>query len=331
MNKKIKIIIISFISIILICLFLLYGPWSKLRNFWITSAMTTKEHHFLAKMFYSEDQIDKVLSFNRVDEVRDVSDPNLIHIGKKTSILKNKYEKQILDQNKKDVYKIIPIKGNTFRGSLVAIYDPSRVHLITSKYLGESGQTIKEISKENDVLVAMNAGGYFDPGWTSNGAIPHGTVIVDGNIVSEFDDAGVGGGFIGFTTDDKLILGNMSVEEALDIGYRDAIEFGPFLIINGERSRIEGNGGWGIAPRTVIGQRRDGIVLFLVIDGRLPTSIGADMRDLMDIMEKYGAVNATNLDGGSSSALLVNNKVINHPVGGGKDGLRSMPTFWIVK
>ena len=80
-----------------------------------------------------------------------------------------------------------------------------------------------------------------------------------------------------------------------------------------------------------IGQREDGIVLFLVINGRLANSIGADMIDLTDIMENYGAVNAANLDGGSSSELVINNNIINTPVAGGKDGLRNMSTFWVVK
>ena len=139
------------------------------------------------------------------------------------------------------------------------------------------------------------------------------------------------GGFIGFDNQNRLILGKMSKEKALSMNFRDAIEFGPFLIVNGKRSFIKGNGGWGVAPRSVIGQREDGIVLFLVINGRIPTSIGADMNDLCDIMENYGAINAANLDGGASSELVINHKIVNKPVAGGKDGLRYLPTFWVVK
>ena len=122
----------------------------------------------------------------------------------------------------------------------------------------------------------------------------------------------------------------MSKEKAISI-YKDAIEFGPFLIINGKQTKIKGNGGWGIAPRTAIGQRKDGTVLFLVVNGRIPSSIGASMNDISDLMKKYGAYNAANLDGGSSSELVIKNKIINIPVGGDKLGLRNMPTFWIVK
>ena len=150
-----------------------------------------------------------------------------------------------------------------------------------------------------------------------------------GKVVSDYVDIGYGG-FIGFDNDNKLILGNMSMNEALSRNIRDAIEFGPFLIINGKRSFIKGNGGWGTAPRTAIGQRQDGIVLMVVINGRLANSIGADMIDLCDIMERYGAYNAANLDGGSSSELVVEQKIANIPVAGGKDGLRDMSTFWVV-
>lgn len=115
------------------------------------------------------------------------------------------------------------------------------------------------------------------------------------------------------------------------MGIRDAVEFGPFLIVNGKSSFVKGNGGWGIAPRTAIGQRKDGIVLFLIINGRIPSSIGADMSDLTEVMENYGAVNAANMDGGSSTELVINHKIINKPVAAGKNGLRDLPTFWIVK
>ena len=236
-----------------------------------------------------------------------------------------------MDRDENDLYKLIEVSGKGYQGYLVAIYDPSRISIATTAYLGVRGESILTVSKREGALVAMNAGGFYDPDWNSNGALPHGTVISNGNIVSDYADANMGGGFIGFTKDNKLILGNMSKEQAIKKGYRDAIEFGPYLIVNGKRSFIKGNGGWGRAPRSAIGQREDGIVLFLVINGRLANSIGADMIDLTDIMENYGAVNAANLDGGSSSELVINNNIINTPVAGGKDGLRNMSTFWVVK
>jgi len=91
---------------------------------------------------------------------------------------------------------------------------------------------------------------------------------------------------------------------------RDAVEFGPFLIVNGKASFVKGDGGWGIAPRSAIGQRADGIVLFAVINGRNYKSgiLGIDMVGLTELMQNYGAVNAANLDGGSSSSMYYNGK-----------------------
>lgn len=331
--KIIRIICFSYIILFSFFLFLFYGPISAFREFWITSAMTTMNHQYLATLIYSDSYIKKVLANNSIIEVGEISDPDQISFRHYTTgIYRNEYEKEILVKDSdNDLYKLISISGNGYQGFLVAIYDPSRVFIATTAYLGKRGESILTVSKREGAIIAMNAGGFYDPDWNSNGAVPHGTVISKGKVVSDYQDAQMGGGFIGFTDEHKLVLGNMSKEKALAVGYRDAIEFGPFLIVNGKRSFIQGNGGWGIAPRTAIGQRKDGIVLFLVINGRLANSIGADMVDLTDIMERYGAYNAANLDGGSSSELVIKQKIINTPVAGGENGLRNMSTFWIVK
>jgi len=115
-----------------------------------------------------------------------------------------------------------------------------------------------------------------------------------------------------------------------------AVEFGPFLVVNGVKSTFKGNGGWGIANRSAIGQRQDGIVLFIVIDGRSSKSVGISMADLADLFVKYGCVNAANLDGGGSSALYAKKtltskgQLINNPVGYGYSGERYLPNAWMV-
>ena len=332
---KIKTILSSLIIIgSSLGLFLFYGPFNFFRDFWITSAMTTMTHQYLATWFYNDDVINKVLSKNHMVEVNDTTNPDLVNISdynKNQTIYKNEYEKEILEHEDGALYKVIDIKGTSYQGYLVAVYDPSRVSIATTKYLGKRGEAITTVAKRENAIIAMNDGGCYDPVWNCNGAQPHGTVISNGVVVSDFDDANMSGGFVGFNKENKLVLGKFSKEQAVSMGIRDAVEFGPFLIVNGKSSFVKGNGGWGIAPRTAIGQRSDGIVLFLVINGRLATSIGADMGDLTEIMENYGAVNAANMDGGSSSELVINNKIINHPVAAGTNGLRDMPTFWVVK
>lgn len=309
--------------------FLLYGPWSGFRNLLITTAMTTKSHHYLATWFYTDEEIARILAYNKVIESGEDTDSSLIDFEVNMDP-STRYEREILDHDKDALYKIINVSGNGYKGYLVAVYDASKVKIGTTTKLGTTGQSVKVISRNNHAHVAMNASGFYDPDWNSNGAIPHGTVVQNGKVVWDYQDAKVGGGMVGFTKDNVLVLGRMSAQQAIAKGIRDGIEFGPFLIVNGKPSFVQGDGGWGIAPRTAIGQRKDGIVLMLVIDGRRASSIGCGMVELTEIMQRYGAVNAANMDGGSSSALIIEGNVYSHPVAGGSEGLRNIPTAWIV-
>ncbi|MBQ9181660.1 MAG: phosphodiester glycosidase family protein [Bacilli bacterium] len=342
-KKRSKLCIVLWIFVILgvigssTVLTLLYGPYDKFRNWLVTTAMTTMSHRYLATWFYGEDEINKILSNNRVIESGESTNTDLIKFVDYDSsnvIYKNKYEKELLTKDKdNNLYKLININEGSLRGYLVAIYDPSKVKIGVSKNLGSSGQMLTTIAKNNNAVIAMNASGFIDPEYNSNGGQPHGLVIKDGRVVSNNVAAPVGGGIIGFDKDNKLILGKISKDEALNRGIRDAIEFGPFLIVNGTPSFIRGNGGWGSAPRSAIAQRQDGIVLFLVMDGRDYKSgvLGADMVDMTEILQRYGAYNAANLDGGTSSGLVINNELINKPVNAlGQSLTRAIPDAWIV-
>ena len=296
--------------------FLLYGPYSGFRNWLITTAMTTMTHQYLETWFYDDQTIQEVLAKNKVEETDEITNTNTIIVNKTSSKKEyaNEYEKAILekDSNNED-YKIIEIEGKGYSGYLAAIYDPSRIKTVYTKKLGTSGQYLTQMAKDNDALIAINGGGFEDPNFNSNGADPLGITFSGGKLITSKTWKG-SGGLIGFTQDDKLVLGKMTVKQAQDMKVRDGVTFGPFLIVNGKPSKVLGNGGWGTAPRTAIGQRQDGIVLFLVIDGRTVTKPGADMNDLIEIMQKYGAYNAANLDGGTSSAMVVDGKIINDPV-----------------
>ena len=187
------------------------------------------------------------------------------------------------------------------------------------------------MSKDNNAVIAMNAGGFYDPNWNSSGGVPHGIVISDGKLIANNKRAVSVGGVIGFNQENKLVLAKMTAQEAMAAGLRDAVDFGPFLIVNGESSFINGNGGWGVSPRSAIAQRKDGIVLFLVIDGRQAASAGADINDLVNVLLKYGAYNAANLDGGTSSAMSYNHEIITNPRNGNfKPKTRAVPNAWIV-
>lgn len=311
MKKKLIIIASIIISIIGIILFLLYGPYSGFRTFWITTAMTTKSHQYLAKIFYSDEVINDVLESNKIIEPENNTDMNLINTDKtNNTIYKDIYDKEILEKEDNDLYKIIEIDEKSYKGYLAVIYDPSKVKLATTKY-SYKGEYLVDMAKDNNAVLAINGGGFIDLNGEGDGGSPVGIVIKDGKIINNTSS---GKGIIGLTNDNKLYLGKITANEAINIGIRDAVEFGPFLIVNGEKSKIVGNGGYGLHPRSAIGQREDGIILFLVIDGRSITSLGADMDDLIYIMDRYGAVNAANLDGGNSSALVENGVILNNPI-----------------
>lgn len=298
--------------------FLLYGPYSGFRDWLITTAMTTMTHQYLATWFYDEATINAVLEKNKVQEIDEITDTNTVVINKTTDDsnvqYKNEYERAVLEKDpNNDDYKIINIEGKGYSGYLAVIYDPSRVETVYTKKLGTSGQYLKTMAKDNDALIAINGGGFVDPNFNSNGANPLGITFSKGKLITSDSYSG-SGGLIGFTEENKLVLGKMTVAKAKEMKVRDAVTFGPYLIINGKASSVLGNGGWGTAPRTAIGQRQDGIVLFLVIDGRTVSRPGADMNDLIEIMQNYGAYNAANLDGGTSSVMVVNGEIINDPI-----------------
>ncbi len=296
---------------------LLYGPYAGFREWLITTAMTTMTHQYFATWFYDEETIKDVLDRNKVQESNEITDTDVIVINQTPEEqvqYANEYERAVLEKDPgNDDYKIIEIEGKGYSGYLAVIYDPSKVKTVYTKKLGKSGQYLTQMAKDNDALIAINGGGFEDPNFNSNGANPLGITISDGEVITSKSYKG-SGGLIGFTEDDKLVLGKMTVKQAKEMKIRDAVTFGPFLIVNGKPSSVLGNGGWGTAPRTVIGQRQDGIVLFLVIDGRRVTKPGADMNDLIEIMQNYGAYNAANLDGGTSSVMAVNGEIINDPI-----------------
>lgn len=314
-SKRIIIFLVSFfITECVGGIFLLYGPFPKVRNWLVTTAMTTMNHQYLATFFYSDEMIQRILEENRIVEPEGNTNLDIINTnGIQTTVYKNEYEREILEHDQGEYYKMLEISGQNYSGYLVAIYDPSKIRVVTSKKLGIEGEYLIDMAKRENAVVAINGGGFLDADGLGTGAEVEGIVIKDGKILNQKRYTN-NGGIIGFTNDNKLYLGRLSASEAVALGIRDAVEFGPFLIVNGEASKSIGNGGYGLHPRTAIGQRKDGVVLFLVIDGRRIGCMGADMSDLIEIFQRYGAYNAANLDGGNSSALIIGDKLINHPI-----------------
>lgn len=314
----------------LIFLFFSYGPVKYFRNLLVTTSMTTMHHKYFARILYTDEMISKVLNDNYVNEVNENTDSSDIIFKEtpNTDEYESVYEEQVLKKDEgNDLYKYFKIEGTTYEGYMVVIYDPSRIDLVTSKKINNGGQYLRNIIKDYDAILGINASGFSRNG---RQLIPNGKIIQDGKIITNNNKSKTSG-LIGFNNDNVLILTKETPQEAIKNGMKDAMEFGPFLIINGKNSKIKGNGGWGIANRTAIAQRKDGIVLFLVVDGRTKNSIGATMNDLIEIFNKYNAYNAANLDGGGSSTLVIKEEVINNPKGYSYSGERYLPNAWILK
>lgn len=290
---------------------LLYGKNDKFRNWLITTAMQTMNHQYYCKWFYNEEDINKVLKNNYVEESGESTDTSLIEKVEekyRKDSYENEYEQQILDVDNDIKYQIIELEVNGCKGYLAVVYDPSKVKLAVTQSLGTRGQYVTTMASTHNALIAINGGGFSDPGNSSAGGTPTGITISDGKLITngQYGTNTQGGGIIGFTNEDVLVLlKNTTAQQALDMGVRDAVSWGPFLIVNGKPSFIRGNGGWGYAARSAIGQRADGIVLLLVIDSNATRTKGADMVDLAEIMQNYGAINAANLDGGTSSVMVM--------------------------
>lgn len=292
------------------------GPSPLASDLFVVTMMETSALKFIPAMFFSQEEIDAIIARNSTVETLEVTDDSLIEIPT---------AEEIAADEEREPLEIIDIASSTYKGKLMIVRDPSRIVLGVPPVLGENGEGIQisQMVENEGGIAGINAGGFIDEGGVGNGGEPLGIVIKDGKLLYNGGSSVV----VGFDTENKLIVGYMSAQDALDKNIRDACSFGPVFIVNGKRAESVGSGG-GLNPRTCIGQTADGSVLLLTIDGRQATSIGATYEDCINILEEYGAVNAANLDGGSSTVMYYNGEVIN--VSASVYGPRKLPTAFIV-
>ena len=249
---------------------------------------------------------------------------------------KSQEEKEILERysNNND-YKIIPVSGSKFKGYLVAIYEPNRIKVVASSKIGASGEYVTEMVKDNNALIGINAGGFADPNNNGDGGTPLGITITKNKMISSNRYTDSRGGIIGFDVNNKLILEQLDEESVVSRGMRDCISFGSYLVKGGQAKEMSGSGAFGPYGRTarsVIGQREDGIVLLLCVDGDRTKDEGATLGEVTEIMQRYGAINVSNLDGGTSCQLVVGNKMINDPTSlNGEHRSRPVSTAFILE
>lgn len=280
-------------SVILVPFVLFLGPFQSLKNVAV-GAVATSRHPQVVQAFLSQDEISRIMNLNS---------------SQSDSYGQDLDRKEVMTDKDLGI-TIEDIQGRSFKGKVMLIKDPMRVKLAVTKEIGVTGERVTDLVKGMNAIAGINAGGFYDPNGKGNGAFPDGLTMKNGKLVhNNVGDKAVN--IVGFDENGKLVLGIMTAKQMEENKIREAVTFEPNLIVEG-KLLIKGDGGWGIAPRTGIGQMADGTVIFVVIDGRQPTwSIGATLRDLMNVFADYNAVNAVNLDGGSSSEIVYDGKVIN--------------------
>lgn len=295
---------------------LMYGPWAHFRNIFVTTAMKTRNHQYLAYVFYNEKMIKKIMDNNYFIEINeDVNLDDIVIDTAEKKKYKDKYEEELFTRDPgNDSYKVLNVKVGNAKGYLIAIYEPEKVRLLrTPKFdNGTYGERVVDMCKRYDGKVCVNGGGFAN-GLSNGSDIPIGYVIDDGQVLWPRTKTNeIKGNIIGLTDDGKLkLMSNSTGEEAINAGIKYGIEFGPFLIINGKSAEIVGMP-FGVANKCAIAQRKDGVIMFLVTEGESYID-GASIKDVIETLEKYGAYNAANLDGGQSTSLVINNQLINSP------------------
>lgn len=329
----ISLVLLTAFAIWSVCAAAFWGPSPAVKSKAVTSLMEMSVGCIIPPLFLPKEEIDRIVAENQLSIDQSETDPELIRIRGNADPPAPGDNSPSPDQDEwagcEDGIRIEDIRGDTYRGYVMLIRDPSRVYVATASDFqsDEPGLKIDAAVEKEGAVAAINGGAFPDDGTASAGYEPLGLTYSKGERVWGDEDE-LHLGVVGFDENDVLIVGNMTGKRAAELRIRDCVSFGPLLVVNGKPATMTGDGG-SLNPRTAIGQRADGTVIFLCIDGRMPQSLGASYADLVAVMVRYGAVNACNLDGGSSTGMIYQGKRIN--VSSSLYGPRRMPTFFMVR
>ncbi len=286
------------------------SPWEKLKEDFFQNYPEIQQQSFEDYMEEHQDEVIDENGYLTIDQAgldQDGTDIETIHGD------------QVLAVDTANGLTICKVTGEGYVGRLAIIKDPAQVGVTLAPGYGSVGGRAADIAEKADAVLLTNASGFYDPEGHGNGGVAHGLVVSG----STRHNGAVGGTYkaVGLDEENRLHVGPYKK----DLAFRDAVEFKPALIIDGQQA-VEGSAGWGVQSRTAIGQTSDGTILLLVVDGRAPGySIGCTVGDCAEILGRYGAVQACNLDGGSSSIMVYNGRVISRPSAANKTDGRHIP------
>ena len=340
------VVILAVAALVLVMNLVFNGPSPAARDKLTMTLIEASATKWVPALFIGEDTVAEIresVSDSGLDE--DVTDTTKVIIQANNVITGNSNEWDSYP----DGVRIERRSGDTYNAHIMIVRNPAQVYMGTSTEKFSTaipGKRITEVMAENpDVIAAINAGAFNDDGTASSyvGSTPLGLVMSNGNCVWTSGKQPGLEGFAGFNEDNILVVSktNLSQSEAENLKIRDGCCFGPVLIVNGEVNLEAYNNKSGFNPRTAIGQRADGAVIFVCIDGRQAGSLGGTYADIINIMQEYGAVNACNMDGGSSSVMMYRDTYGKLGTAGEtvmvnnysllQSQPRRMPNFWMVR
>ncbi|WP_281885952.1 phosphodiester glycosidase family protein [Paenibacillus sp. YYML68] len=300
--------------------FFLTKPGTDLR-FMMADTLITTQHRHWAKYLIGSEELEKRVNryWAQFDIYSGVKDEGLVKVASK--------DPKQTKEAPKPLIEVEDISGTNFKGKLLTVRDPKSLRIAVPGKAGK-GEKVSSMVQRLGAKAGVNAGGFVDPEWKGNGFQPTGLVMSGGKLFYNDGAMNTANHIVGIDKEGRMVAGKYSPNELMKMGVQEAVTFAPKFIVNGVGLIKNQADGWGIAPRTAMAQKEDGTIMFAVIDGRQPHSIGATLYDIQGIFLERGAVTAANLDGGSSSVLVVDNKIVNKP--SSEYGERYLPTAWLI-
>lgn len=252
--------------------------------------------------------------------------PAIIYNNRITAKIGTPYASIQSDKIRLELFKVKP---GTYEGYAMKIKlkSPDAMKMVLGKdKLGGSETTLQAV-RRTGAVAGINAGGFADG---KGQRYPLSTTVLDGKYVSGFQATYKDLFFVGMNDKGKLIGGKFSNQAQLDaLNPTFGATFVPILLQNGKKTTIPDK--WKTsplrAPRTIIGNYRDDQLIVFVVDGYDEKGgSGATLEELQSRLVQWGVKDAYNLDGGGSSSLIVNDRIVNRPSDG---SLRPVPTHFL--
>jgi exopolysaccharide biosynthesis protein len=292
-------------------------PSGTALRFMLADTIITTQHRDWARYLIGKDELNRRVNeyITRFDNMANVKDNHEVQIPPMTAKTKEMVELETIETAK-------------FKGFILYVHDPKMIRVVTTSIIGQ-GEQILSMVKRTGAIAGVNGGAFDDPNFDGNGFKPEGLVMSGGNILYDDKSKDAPVNAVGIDNNGIMVAGRYTPAELIKMGVQEAVTFQPKFIVNGKGLIKNESEGWGIAPRTCMAQKKDGTIMFIVIDGRQPGySIGGTLYDVQKILLEKGAITAANLDGGSSSVLVKDDKLLNHP--SSHYGMRYLPTAFLV-